>query len=92
MSPEPPPEGAPAPASGARRRGLRGRLLLGAALVVSWLVSVPYMWKSVTTVPSAERLQAMSSRIMHVPTHATFLRIYLLLLLGLLVVRFVLHH
>lgn len=33
------------------------------------------MWKAVTTVPSAERLQAMQSRIMHVPSPATFLRL-----------------
>ncbi len=67
-----PTEPAPAPRSPA---GLRGRILLDAALVVSWLVSVPYMWKSVTTVPSAARLQAMSSRIMQVPSPTTFLKL-----------------
>ncbi len=56
------------------RTGVGWRILLAAALVLSWLASVPYMWKSVTTVPSAERLQEMQSRIMHVPTPATFLR------------------
>ncbi len=50
------------------------RLLLGGALVVLWLVAVPMMWHSVSTVPSAERLQQMSSRIMHVPSPTTFLR------------------
>ncbi len=76
MSEEGAPAGAtpPAAASGPRHRPL-GRLLLLAALVVSWLVSVPYMWKSVTTVPSAARLQAMQSRIMHVPSPATFLKL-----------------
>jgi len=65
--PAPPPPPPP-------RRAVAWRILLLAALVGSWLVSIPYMWKSVTTVPSAERLQAMSSRIMHVPTPVTFLR------------------
>ncbi len=69
------PDEATTPAAGsAPRRRPRWRLLLLAALVVSWLVSVPYMWKSVTTVPSAARLQAMQSRIMHVPSPTTFLK------------------
>ncbi len=76
MAEEGAPDGAtpPAAGSGARPRP-RGRLLLLAALVVSWLISVPFMWKSVTTVPSAQRLQAMQSRIMHVPSPATFLKL-----------------
>ncbi len=54
--------------------GRVGRIVLTAAIAVSWLVTVPLMWRAVTTVPSAARLQAMSSRIMHVPTPTTFLR------------------
>ncbi len=54
--------------------GRVGRIVLTAAIAVSWLVTVPLMWHAVTTVPSAARLQAMSSRIMHVPTPTTFLR------------------
>lgn len=62
------------PDAGSGPRRPLGRFLLLAALMVSWLVSVPYMWKSVTTVPSAARLQQMQSRIMHVPSPTTFLR------------------
>ncbi len=51
-----------------------GRILLVVLLVLGWLVAVPLMWHAVTTVPSAARLQAMSSRIMHPPGPATFLR------------------
>ncbi len=54
--------------------GRLGRILLACALTIAWLVSVPFMWKAVSTVPSAARLQAMQSRIMHVPSPATFLR------------------
>ena len=50
------------------------RLVLCGALVVLWLVAVPLMWHSVSTVPTAERLQQMTSRIMHVPSPRTFLR------------------
>ncbi len=64
----------PGAASAPRPRPPLGRLLLVATLVVSWAVSVPYMWKSVTTVPSAQRLQEMQSRIMHVPSPTTFLK------------------
>ncbi len=55
-------------------RGRAGRILLVALLAVSWLVTVPLLWHSVTTVPSTARLQAMSSRIMHPPGPTTFLR------------------
>ncbi len=65
-------QAAPAPRA---RLGLGARILLAAALVLSWLVSVPYMWKAVTTVPSAQRLQEMQSRIMHVPSPTTFLKL-----------------
>ncbi len=65
---------AEAPRPDSRSFGSVGRLLLACALAISWLVSVPYMWKSVTTVPSAARLQAMQSRIVHVPSPTTFLR------------------
>ena len=58
----------------ATRWGRIGRIGLAAAIAVSWLVAVPVMWHAVTTVPSAQRLQAMSSRIMHVPSPTTFLR------------------
>ncbi len=58
----------------AARWGRIGRIGLAAAVAVSWLVTVPFMWHAVTTVPSAQRLQAMSSRIMHVPSPTTFLR------------------
>ncbi len=54
--------------------GRLGRILLTAAIAVSWLVVVPLMWHAVSTVPSAARLQEMSSRILHVPTPTTFLR------------------
>ncbi len=70
--------------------GRSGRIGLTLAIAASWLAAVPLMWRAVTTVPSAERLQAMSSRIMHVPSPTTFLRtggqslVELLLLLLLL--------
>lgn len=51
------------------------RFLLLLALVVSWAVAVPFMWKAVTTVPGAARLQEMQSKIMHVPSPATFVRV-----------------
>jgi hypothetical protein len=57
-----------------REWGRSGRIGLAAAVAASWLVAVPLMWRAVTTVPSAQRLQAMSSRIMHVPSPTTFLR------------------
>lgn len=66
------------------------RMILCGVLVVLWAAAVPLMWHSVSTVPSAERLQAMSSRIMHVPSPTTFLRtagqslVELLVLVGLL--------
>lgn len=50
------------------------RLLLCGLLVLLWLVALPLMWHSVSTVPSAERLHQMTSRIMHVPSPTTFLR------------------
>lgn len=55
--------------------GRVGRIVLVAVLTLSWLIAVPYMWKSVTTVPSAARLQEMQSRILHVPSPTTFLRV-----------------
>ena len=64
----------PSPAAAPARLGGSGRGLLVAALTIAWLVSIPFMWRSVTTVPSAARLQEMQSRIMHVPSPATFLR------------------
>jgi hypothetical protein len=51
-----------------------GRSALMLALGASWAIAVPFMWKAVTTVPSAARLQEMQSRILHVPTPSTFLR------------------
>ena len=50
------------------------RILLVLALALGWAVAVFFMWKAVTTLPSAERLRVMSSQIMHVPTPRTFLR------------------
>jgi len=50
----------------------RGALVL--ALALAWAIAVPFMWKAVTTVPSAARLQEMQAKILHVPTPGTFLR------------------
>ncbi len=66
---------APAPGAAPGRLGAVGRVLLAATLTITWLISLPFMWKSVTTVPSAARLQEMQSRIMHVPSPTTFLRL-----------------
>lgn len=73
-TPGPAPAAAPAPVPARGRVGATGRVLLVASLTIAWLVSIPFMWKSVTTVPSAARLQEMQSRIMHVPSPTTFLR------------------
>jgi hypothetical protein len=56
------------------RVGRWGRIALAVALALGWAIAVPFMWKAVTTVPSAARLQEMQSKILHVPTPATFLR------------------
>jgi hypothetical protein len=57
-----------------QRKPPSARIVLVAAIALAWAVSVPLMWHAVTTVPSAARLQAMSARVLHVPTPETFLR------------------
>ena len=46
------------------------RIVFWAMLVVSYVVTVAYMWEALTTIPSAERLE--ESRLVGIPTPRTF--------------------
>lgn len=48
----------------------RTRIVLWVVLILSWVVLIPLLWSAFMTVPSAERLQ--QSRMIEIPTFATF--------------------